>query len=149
MKKVILIVTLLLISAMMFGATVASLTITGTVNSSIAITVTEMNLPLDLTVSSTVQVGLVTEKANTGYTIGISSLNSGKLIGDTLSEELTYTATYGGDSIVLSSTVQEVVSDGSKTSGVDKALIISYTIVEYTLSPNSYRDTLTFTIVAK
>lgn len=149
MKKSMCVVMMLLIMSMMFGATVGTLALTGTVNNVIAITVTEMNLPLDLTASTTVQVALVTESSNkNGYSVELTSLNSGKLIGGVTAEELTYTATYGGNAVTLSSTVQEITTNGSKTSSTDKAFVISYTIVEYALSPDTYTDTLTFTIIA-
>jgi hypothetical protein len=150
MKKILMFLAIILLCITLSGATIASITLTGTVSAHVSVSVVEENLPLDLTTSVTdLKVGTLTEKSNkSGYSIEIASTNSGKLIGDVSSEELTYTAKYDGSSFVLSSTAVEVLASGSKTSGTDKDIVISYTIVEYELSPSVYSDTITITIVA-
>jgi len=138
----------ILLSMSLFGAT-TTVSLTGNIPSTVEITFIEQNLPLDLitTVVDTT-IGVITEKANTGYTITVSSTNAGKLIGNTTAEELVYTAKYDGVVIVLSSTAVEILANGVKIAGVDKIFTISYTIVDYELSPDLYEDDLVFVITA-
>jgi len=147
MKKIF--IGILMIAMVLVSASTATINLTGTVGNNINISVVEKNLPLDLTVDTTdLVVGTVTEKSNKdGYSVEISSDNSGKLIGVN-GEELTYTAKYDGVSFNLSSTAVEVVASGTKTSGTDKDVSISYSATPYTLSPDTYTDTLTLTIIA-
>ena len=148
MKRLIMIGVVILLSMGLFGAT-ATVSLTGTIPSAVEITFTEQNLPLDLTTTVVdTTIGVITEKANTGYNITVSSTNAGKLIGNATAEELVYTAKYDGVAITLSSTAVEILANGVKTSGVDKIFTISYTIVAYELSPDLYEYDLVFVITA-
>ena len=152
MKKILqAILCMLVIGGLIFGATSGSITLTGTVSAQVSIEIVEVNLPLDLDTSATdLKVATVTERSNTGYTIELTSVNGGKLIGAAFSEELTYTATYDDVSVLLKAVAQEIVSAGTRTggTGVAKDFDISYTIVPFELAVDTYTDTLTLTIIA-
>lgn len=141
-----------------FAALTGNLTLQGTVAANVAITVTpEAGASTLALVDGTgavadLKVATVNEKSNKdGYTVELTSSNSGKLIGAANSDELAYTATYNGVAVTLSSTAVEITDNTSTQTtgtGVDKDFDISYTIVDGALSADTYSDSLTFTIIA-
>lgn len=144
-----------MISSNAFAALSGSITLTGHVNSATSITVTPQNNynALDLTVNTTdLVVAAVREKNNTaaGYTVTLASANSGKLKNGAVGE-VTYSGKYNGSAVTLSSTPQNVTTQGAQTGIVNvvKNFSITYTgTPEADLMVGDYTDTLTFTIAA-
>lgn len=141
-------------SAVAFGATTGSITISGAVPGATAIVVNSQAgyNNLDLSASPVdLQVASVREINNTanGYSVTLTSTNSGQLKNG--SNGISYTAKYNNVSVTLSST-PSVVSTGAPSNtivNVVKPFTISYTgAASETMLAGTYSDTLTFTISA-
>jgi len=116
---------------------------------------------LDLTTTFSGPIAMVTEKTNkrTGYNITISSTSAQALesnpvfkgldIGNT--ETLSYSLTYDGEPVNFISGVATIIGPNIKTSsaGSQKQVILSYDGTTQFLNADTYKDTLTFTIIAK
>lgn len=151
MKKFLLLL-LLAFSLSTFGET-ATLTITG-----IMPVITEVKvvtnssastLPLNLGATD-LEIAVVTEKSNkkVGYTVSVTSTNSGVLKNLGTSDEIAYTLKYDTIPIDLSA-VSLVTNETKRTSsaGTPKSLTISFPASF--IDDGSYTDIITFTIAAK
>lgn len=138
-----------------FAATTGSITVTGAIPAATALVVTTVSgyNSLDLTTTATdQQVATVRELNNTtaGYTVSLTSANSGQLTNGTLGA-VTYSAKYDGSSVTLSSSPVSITSQGTQTTIVNtvKAFSVSFTGASAdTLMVGNYSDVLTFTIAA-
>ena len=138
-----------------FAANTGSITISGTIPVTTAITVTAEGDADNLNLSQNAtnkKVATVREMSNSlrGYSVHLSSANAGKLKNGSLGE-ITYTAKYAGSNVTLSTSPVRVTNQGNQSSviGVNKDFNISYTgISAESLMEGSYSDTLTFTISA-
>lgn len=146
--------SLLTASAVAFGATSGSITISGAVPGATAITVTSQTgyNNLDLTASPVnLQVASIREVNNTanGYSVSLTSANAGQLKNG--ASGLAYTAKYNNVSVSLSTTPSVITTGAPSNSVVNvvKPFTISYTgAAADTMLAGTYSDTLTFTISA-
>ncbi|MBB6481041.1 hypothetical protein [Spirochaeta isovalerica] len=151
MKFILTLAVAAFISLPAMADTTGTLTLTGTVDSNMAIVVTPVDgvyNDLDLlNDASNLKVATVTEISNSAYTVTVSSDNSSELAGP--SDSLAYTLTYDGASIDLTSGSAVITNTTTVTDadGLDKDLNISYT-GNPALPSGTYTDTLTFTIAA-
>jgi len=139
----------------LFAATTASITLSGTVPQVISVVVAPQtgynNLDLTTTTNNLVVANII-EQSNvtTGYSVTVSSTNSGQLKNGTVGQ-VTYTAKYNNVSFNLTSTPVTITNVTSQTTPANptKPLSISYTgVAASSLMNGSYSDTLTFTITA-
>jgi hypothetical protein len=146
---------LLLLGLEAVAATTGSLTVSGSVAATTAIVVTPISgynsIPLNVT-QVDLPVANVREINNTstGYTVSISSLNSGALKNGSIGQ-ITYTAKYNGTAFSLSSTPVTVTTQGVQTGIVNsvKSFTISFTGINMEdFMAGTYSDTLTFVIMA-
>jgi hypothetical protein len=143
------------LSGQALGATSGSVVLSGVVPAETSITASGLAGYNSLDLSTTAQdlaVISVREINNTtnGYTVKMSSLNSGSLKNGTLGS-VGYTAKYNGTAVTLSSNPVTVTNSGSTTTPVNvaKNFTISYTGADLTtLMQGSYTDTLTFSVTA-
>jgi|SRR5579871_4720199 len=141
------------------AASTGAITLAGTVGITCNVTVAPQGPydALDLTTSpNNLNVAIVTEQCSDprGYTVTLATANGrnrGRLVGALAGNNnvIRYTMTYGGAAVTLHNSIATVTDVNSKTSGgVAKALSISYT-GRASLNPDTYSDTLTFTITGK
>lgn len=156
--KIFLALALLGMSTSAISATSGSLNLKGKVEKILSISVTPAAGAdlLDLSASQTdLNVAQTLEKSNsnTGYKVTVSSLNNGKLLRDTGTETLTYTAKYNSTTLNLTnSNAVPVTGKSVSASGIYSAtsnFTISYTGIDpTTMVAGDYSDTVTFTIAA-
>lgn len=163
MKKILTLAVILISTISLSAATSGSLTLTGTVNGVLDISVqaeaAATNLDL-LTSQTDLLIATVVEKSNKagGYTVSLDSANAVSANSSTAqlkgtgsnTDVLDYTLTYGGSAVSFTNG-QATVTDSSATtgaSGVSKELKITYT-ADSGLTEGTYNDTLIFTIAAK
>ena len=145
----------LLAASSALAATTGSITIQGSVPSTVAITVTGTTgfNTLDLATNATnQQVASVVEQSNsaTGYKVTLASANAGALKNGTIGS-VSYTAQYNSVNVSLSTTAQTVTNTTSATAvvNVTKPLTVSFTgQAPASMMAGTYSDTLTLTIAA-
>lgn len=99
---------------------------------------------------SNLSVATITEiSTDTSYSVTLTSLNNGRLVGAATGDQLIYTATYNGAGVTLSSVPQTISNQLPPTtlSGITKDFAISYTIIDSLLPEDVYTDNLVFTII--
>jgi hypothetical protein len=140
-----------------FAATTGNITVSGSVAQLLSIIVIGVSpySALDLSSSQAdLTVANIQERSNsrTGYTVTVSSANSGQLVNAySGSTPVGFTAKYGSGSsfsLATPSTITDQATPG--VYNVIKAFKISYTgAAPETMLEGTYTDTLTFTIAAK
>lgn len=151
-----IIVTGTLLVFPVMAATTGTLTLSGTVAPSYAITITPNAAATSLDIAggeTNTQVAVVNEQANSdaGYVIRISSATDGYLAHDTIgTEKVAYTVRYGGGGAVAPTTVSQVFKTSgalSSPANVNSTVTISFSGRAGAAS-GIYSDTLTFEIAA-
>ncbi len=145
----------LIISAQ--AATIGTIVLQGEVLDILAIDVnaTAAASILDLhTTTNDLLVGTVVEHSNskTGYTVTLSSTNSGNLLHEDGAILFPYSVTYGGANVDLSLPSATITDEVGVTgvSGISNNVNISYVgQAQETMAAGIYQDTLTFEIAAK
>lgn len=129
-------------------ATTGTLTLRGTIQSVLSLSVTPVGAynTLDLTQDTVnLKVAEVTEVSNGGgYVITLTSQNNGRLTNGT--DEVAYTVRYDGATVTPTNTSQ-VVKTSSQIGTAVSDLEISYS-GNTSLSSGDYTDTITLNIVA-
>lgn len=152
LNKIALIMALAMGSS--YAATSGTLLLKGTVPAILAVTVTPealaSTLPLDTTQANS-KVATINEvsNSNTGYKVGITSANLGKLVHDSVTSSfINYALTYDGGSVDLANGDEFAFATAASVN-VNKDLDISYTGVSHeNLIQGDYTDTVTVTISA-
>jgi hypothetical protein len=136
-----------------------TITIQGTVPSSENINITPtadyQSLDLRANYSAGYKVADVNERCNNknGYTVTLSSANSGKFVGVTSgnTDTISYTVKYNGTEYDLATGTKTVTDVNDKTTGtgVTKELQVVYDGTSLWVNADTYRDTMTFTLAAK
>lgn len=135
-----------------------NLTIVGTMPVITQIQVLDNLVNLDLSqVGTDVVVGSLRERSNSasGYTVTVTSQNSGALVGDVLSESLNYTLSIGGTTFDVSSGTPVLITDSlarTTAAGSSRNIAVSHGSGDaggLLLAQDTYRDVLTFEIAPK
>lgn len=149
-------ITLSLLTTFSFGAfaaTQADLILKGLVAPILEISIAHETVASSLDLSqaaSNVKVATLTEKSNNaqGYKIKAKSTNAGKLVHVSDSSSfVSYSLTYNGTGITLSSTPTQIYTTSNSKGTFTKDLKISYA-APVNLSAGSHEDTVQFTIEA-
>lgn len=134
-----------------YCATIGSLTLRGVVPQLVSVSVSSetiaTSLPLDITQNDT-KVATINERSNshTGYSIVISSANSGNLKRVSGTETLSYVLKYNGSTVNLASG-QTFNYASAGVTNIDRDINISYTGSDLsTVKSGTYEDTVTFSI---
>jgi hypothetical protein len=160
-KQIALTLVVLSMASGALAATSGTLTIQGTVASTVSIVVTPVAgyNTLDIEAGLTDQhVADITEKCNnkTGYTVTMTSLNAGGsgnslFLADSAgaADTVPYTLSYNSTAVTFNSGSATLTSANAKTAkdGVVKPL--AATIAASWVNAATYADTLTFTIASK
>jgi hypothetical protein len=153
MKKII--ICLMFLSSTAMAATTGAITLSGVIPKIVSIVVSPVSgySALDLTTTTNnLTVANVQELSNvqTGYTVTLSSVNSGLLKNGSV-QSVGYTAKYNGVACSLTTQPVTITSTSSATGviNVTKPFTVSYTgTPAASLVDGTYSDTLTFTISA-
>lgn len=142
-----------------FGQQTASLTLSGTVNRTVAVTVTPQNNynSLDLVSGETEKtVAIVNERSNdkAGYTVTLASIGAGSTGQAQLRpatpgnpDTIPYSLKYGGSAISLVQGTATLTTAGGRTSSAGTNNILAVTIPSSGgVSADTYSDTLQLTI---
>lgn len=164
MKKILLtLVIAATVLTVLPAGTTGSITLTGTVDGILTISVTPDAVASNLNLSTSqtdLPVAVIVERSNraAGYTVTLESANAKALGSDAAllqgsgsnTATLAYTMKYGGQDVLLLNG-QALITDTTQITtaqGVSKTLSISYTS-DGDLMEGEYSDTLTLTIAAK
>lgn len=132
------------------AATSGTIKLSGTVATACTVAVTDASQSLDITDGETNKtVGTVVENCNsgTGYTISISSANSGSLKSTSNgASPISYQVSYDGSTSALSSALQVTRSSAQFAKSVSVGVTVP---ANSTAVAGSYSDTLTISIAAK
>ena len=140
-----------------FAATTGTIGLTATMAENTAVTVTNVTAVTLGTVITNQQVASVNELSNKfgGYTLTMTSANSGKLVAAGITDTVTYSLTYGATSgsatavtyVGGTATLSTPATKSTSISGVTNNMYISIPGTWY--SAGTYTDTLTLTILGK
>lgn len=165
-KLVVLLIVLALSSGMLFAATSGSVTLSGGVGQTAALTVTPLNNYNTLALGKNdAETGLIIAQinelanGNSGYTVELESANAFQLYNTTAATGVSYTFTYDVNGTPVTYTAAELdasnkvlvtdTTSGTGGLGVDKDASITYDVNGVTLPAGTYSDTLTFIISNK
>lgn len=155
MKKIILIILIILSTINIYGQwnEQGTLTVKGNMPLITELKIEDNNVELDLSQSQTdIHIASIFERSNSlsGYSVSVSSSNSGELISTETSDNVSYSLTYDGSELDLSGGSVTANSNNERTNmgGIERELLISHSGSEddLLLSEGNYEDDLTFTI---
>lgn len=151
MSKLVIPLSLVLLSFSAQAATQAELFLKGVVAPRLDISIAHETIAsnLDLTTqASSIKVATLTERSNyhTGYKVKAKSTNGGKLVNTSdVNSFVNYSLTYDGNNVPLTTSPSDVYTTSNLKGTYTKELKVSYN-QPTSLSAGSYEDTVQFTI---